>query len=414
MRTSHSIRTLLAVLPALLFAPAVFAGGSCSGGCGGSVCVASTVNGGAPILLDLALGHPSLSDPSSADDQLTTSRATDHLGIDYADLSQSAAMKLALERVKKWEEASTRKEAPNTPPAWQPAATRVENALKGLQFMKTPAEFHQLLGASIPESSACAGGHSHEVIHYFDSHAAVSIPGWNALGLKSRAGLLIHEALREIQNAQGTLGDDATLERLTDKILMTDPKPGESLDDEPFFQLHISEPSFSEMKEKTCHLIDQLPAATGIAFTDDELKNRNKFCSGPEVADIVSASALLKGLNRVGRCTADPNRMMAVAVTMMSLMNVWDELFRGSDRVRQGVDSAISDAEMQLFSMEVMRMNYDSSTAHQPFSQRTFDYYNDYLKYKWFHTGEERLQMDAFEKEWAPKIRAELGISSGN
>jgi hypothetical protein len=157
-----------------------------------------------------------------------------------------------------------------------------------------------------------------------------------------------------------------------------------------------------------------LPAATGIAFTDDEIKNRNKFCSGPEVADIVTASSLLAELNQIGRCTADPNRMMTVALTVMSLMDVWNELFRGSSRVRQGVDSAISDAEMQLFSTVDMRMKYDPATAHQPFFQKTFSYYDDYLKYKWLHTGEERLQMDAFEKEWAPKIRAELGITDGN
>jgi hypothetical protein len=376
---------------ALSFLLLAFAGlahaGSCGNGCGGggSLCQDSKLNHGNPVLLDIALADPGFVDSSARSTQLTTSRNVQKLGVDYVDLQDSAPYKLALERIRKWKTTS-----PNSMEA-------VEAALSSIAFLKSNVSVGQAYKASIPSGSVCAGNHSTTVVTYGKNrNALISIPKWNSLGLKSQAGMLIHEALRYVQIDAGKDGSDSDLQALAAKIVLKDPLPYENLDHDEFFQAKIESDKLTAARKNLCQSLTGLESNAGLTLNDDERKKRAWVCSNSELTaapTVTGALDLVKALNTLYRTCSRADSKDMILSTMGSaqdFLNVASAL---------GLES--EDHSYQLASGDLTKGDYKSRL------QKTFADYEDYTKNPESFSGASLQQMKDLESYCQSSFKSE-------
>ncbi len=245
MRISRS--TLLDLMAIALtifgFASVTFAGGVATGG--GSVCVNPNVNNGNPMLLDLALSNlADLIDNPYTGTRLHDTKVAEATDADLINLHNNRAYQYALSRIQAWEKRANSKYS----------MALVEEGLKSVQFLITPLRIKPLRGVYLPPGSKCQMSNLHTAILFDNGFLYVSLPEWNSLGLLSQAGLLIHEALRNVQILQQLDGTDADLERLTAKILL--PYDGTTqMDAQPFFAKYISSGSNHDVVSADSHFL---------------------------------------------------------------------------------------------------------------------------------------------------------------
>lgn len=363
------------------FAGACGQGNGCGGG--GGACQASGVNQGFPILLDLAVNDPTLVDRRGADaSQLQDSPASRHLGLDYQDMTRDPAYRHALQRIKAWEGGASRK-----------TTLTIEQALSQLIFAKTSYRFGAPERAAIPPGSACGDGHTRQVIQYVDSIAVISIPTWNELGLVSQSGLLIHEALRQIQIYDGYHGTDAELEQVTAHIEDNDPRPDESLVEEfGFFHYHPDTPRYFEKRKKLCSLLRAMSQWRDLTLTPTERRETIRICNWNQALDFDEFGRLLNDISsQVGHTASVElvDRLVPLADTANDLSNIYlQELLSGDDNLFRQVTQDLTKGAPRELQVKA-----------------AFELYDRYLTRPGSLSQAERREIGEFERMIAPRIR---------
>ncbi|MGE0615739.1 MAG: hypothetical protein AB7P04_08855 [Bacteriovoracia bacterium] len=205
-----------------------------------------------PVLMDFALYDPDFQEPAGA--PLASSLMAKRLGYDrIPNVAELPEYKRASERLELW-----RKHSPVL-------MGMIADALKGMDWLYTPYAVEVLPGtrsASAPLSAVLAAAPSvSQAWPWFDREvftelqqrwpeaqvantaiydtrvgARFALPIWNQLGERSRAGLLVHEALRHVQLAYESWLPDFNLYVITAVIMLVDPDDApESLDNPDFF-----------------------------------------------------------------------------------------------------------------------------------------------------------------------------------
>lgn len=323
---------LLAGLVAL--APAR-AGTSC--GCGGSVVQLS--RGGAWVLLDRLSIDPKY-DPGPAAPSST--RPAPPSGEDFRlarlDAGYSSAFEGALKVIDRWKPGS-------------PTLARIlEETIRRMGYSRTSSTFAELPEhLNVPDLTRKAhpGLKVRTVILYVPKYGSIiSEPIWRQLDLETRIGLVIHEALRQLQGPYGyTDLDDKALQRLTGTLMYTDPGKTGTLERLPYLtpellrltdalrplalaQARVDQyrhsvcetfgPSFSvpgsalagtncqdEEEEKENAALMQLRVSTGNSRTRFDLKHleqlRGEACSAEGPSDAIAWGNELR--NELLRCS---------------------------------------------------------------------------------------------------------------
>ncbi|KHD89837.1 MAG: hypothetical protein OM95_01890 [Bdellovibrio sp. ArHS] len=200
--------TSLTVAPLLASARGIGSSG------GGTFCIKPELNGGQPVLLDLALAKPNFQDRRG--EQVHVTSVANLIGFDSFKHTETQAYQFAVSRVKAWTQV-------------MPELATLEATLQSLQMVVTPFSLTQVNRAVVDGQSACQAKDLAPVIFYVDGRAHVSIPSWNKLGFYSQAAAFVHESLRQRQILHKQPVDDATLQNLTGRIMLDTPVRDEAI-----------------------------------------------------------------------------------------------------------------------------------------------------------------------------------------
>lgn len=212
--------TSSAILPSLAQAGCSSGGGSCGGG--GSVM--QLTPGGPWVLLDRVASDPAYTPPSSQ----SANPASTFSPVFSADtplkaisIQDSPAYELAMKKLESWKVNS-------------PELVRmIRLTMSQMAYYQTSERIDAIPSQySLPDQFKKNQTKILSAILYLpDCGSIISAPIWNQLDAETQAGLLIHEALRQIQGAhQFTDFSDAQLENVTDQILDHDPKTSPDLE----------------------------------------------------------------------------------------------------------------------------------------------------------------------------------------
>ena len=172
-----------------------------------------------PILLEAFLARHDFIDPEvRRSRQFTHSRWITQHGIDSFNPQDEPGFLLAQQRLSVWESSS--------PITVKALRTTLSHTLYWFTYWDLGLLPEYEAPASIP------AGTLKTAVFYSPAVGAVfSANIYPRLGLTSQAGTFIHEALRQIQLAYGDGMSNRSLQKVTAKVLLSDPQPGETLDD---------------------------------------------------------------------------------------------------------------------------------------------------------------------------------------
>lgn len=197
---------------------AAFAGTDLSGG--GTVYLKGGANRRSVVLLDLYAARPSFVDEVvGTRARMPWTRNIERSGKEIADLSSDSGLELALNRLKLWKDNA-------------PVITGIlKKSIERTHFYYTFKSFPLL-----PEYVAPSGVRESELATaaYYDSGFGITFDAklYSRMNVMSRAALIVHEGLREIQLAFGDGFSDSNLQWLTAQLLLEDPAASTpSLDD---------------------------------------------------------------------------------------------------------------------------------------------------------------------------------------
>ena len=225
-------RSFVGILAAALLLPALsYARGG--DGSGGGTAIQPTPHEH-PVLLDYYIANSRFADsPSAANDRILPSTLSKTIGYDRLDIKTLPSYVLAQNRLKAWEK--------NSPVV----VNLIRSALDSMEWSYTPFRqdlcgeakiANEQLNFGLPLESA--------VVYRKEMGAIISARTWNAMGSYSHGGLLVHEALRQIQFAMGEPMEYAVLMNLTAKIMLENPdqQPAEyTLDQAQWFNGKIKD-----------------------------------------------------------------------------------------------------------------------------------------------------------------------------
>lgn len=272
--TGTAIFVLLASLPA-------FAGGDTSGG--GTLIVRKP--GDKPVLLDLALRDPGFSDTYEFKKSIgmPDTEFLKVVGFDRADFRGDPAFVLATKRLNAW-----RHESPIV-------VGLIRNALAQMPLLYTSHRLKVLPEFDLPAEKAKTwpdAGLVSAAIYDGIFGSRISRAVWDDLGDMSKAGLLIHEALRHIQLASP--GDarkltNIAIQEITGRIMLSNPKKGENFDSEHHLNSQLLKQSrefgerekrHEEIENRTSQLLKTADNALSRLRGTGLKNSRNSDCAG--------------------------------------------------------------------------------------------------------------------------------------
>lgn len=201
----------------------------CGGGCGGGGSTIRLTADSQPILIDLFTLNPSIKPVPMRKCQVSGKK----VGLQLApfNLKDEKSFGLAKARLDAWEKTS-------------PALVhRIRGALDRMTYSLTDSTFREIPKYDLPEAVKDAHPFTREkgsvqtAILYVPRYGSIiSAPAWKCLDEETRAGLLIHEALRQIQSFYENFPkpkdrfSDEQLQWVTAKIISGSPKGNETLE----------------------------------------------------------------------------------------------------------------------------------------------------------------------------------------
>lgn len=179
-----------------------------------------------PLLLDFWLVSPNMADPQLAFEKPVCAhkKLSEYTSFDFADVRSTESFKVASSKVNQW--------LTNSPVV----AKLILQALSSMQFKCVN---HGIELSRTYEGNIDANSVRTAVLYHKQHGAILSVPVWERLGLKSQAGLLVHEALRHISIQYGLALSHISIQNLTAQIFFAQPSAGNSLDDESLLSGHL-------------------------------------------------------------------------------------------------------------------------------------------------------------------------------
>jgi uncharacterized protein YgiM (DUF1202 family) len=236
---------ILGLLLALQPFSHAFAGKGGEGSGGGTSVIGKQ---GQPVLVDYAANAPDFVDnfDYAKERQLKTHPITavagmlQMNGLRFFRINEQAATPLALKRLAFWRDSS-----PIVSDLLKEAMEHM-TLLSVSSFVRTADQIDlKKLGVVLPEGMNTMSRSVTPVAFFAPSinGAVFSEQEFNHLGVNSQAGVLLHEAARKLQSMKvddssqdsKEISDEA-LQKIVYRIMMTDPKENETLDDETLFQ----------------------------------------------------------------------------------------------------------------------------------------------------------------------------------
>jgi len=221
-----------------------------SGG-GTSVTVA---RGQRPVLLDLYLRDPAFTDTSTFSSRPRGCGGTaNRLGYGRFDIHNEPAFVLVKRRLALWKSSS-------------PALIEsIEQTIEHTFYLFVLGNLPLIERFHLPEGFDRRQVRLETIVLYDKSYGAIfSDRLYSRLGDRSKAGLIIHEALRQIQIAYDDRMSEKSLQEATARILMDQPQSGETLDDPARYgdylkDLIASSPAYFRRKQaELCKPISRL------------------------------------------------------------------------------------------------------------------------------------------------------------
>ena len=135
----------------------------------------------------------------------------------------------------------------------------IRKALDGMDWVFTPFSQEVCALAQLPARFAKDSIYS-AVVYNEKFGARMSLPVINQLGHTSMSGLLIHEALRHVEIAYQDGLPDETIRRITARIILSNPQPGETLDHAEWFgkivgNIISNEQSYQALHDSVCEFL---------------------------------------------------------------------------------------------------------------------------------------------------------------
>ncbi|MBI4041624.1 MAG: hypothetical protein HY390_07145 [Deltaproteobacteria bacterium] len=246
-----------------------------------------------PILYDFTHIQTELpNDRRTPEDDIHISEFSERVGYDVFPVYTTSAFKQAEQRLELWKT--------NSPVI----VNYILEALKNVRWLYTPFEFRYSENQNQePRLENIFPNHvlRPAVIYLLDLGAWISAPTWNTLGDNTRAGILIHESLRHIQNCYGMLKSNEKLEKITATIMLTNPTPGTCLDSDEFLDDIILEivKKNNELKQAKTefqkNVINLYPGQSHAKIVES-IQNRHKTQDSPsdQFVEVVLAANRLE------------------------------------------------------------------------------------------------------------------------
>ena len=186
---------------------------------GGGTVIFPAASQDRPMLLDLYLAQPNFRDTYrfQASPFKRTSNI-EHFKMDQFDIRLEPAYALVQDRLAVWNSSS--------PALIKALQETLQHTFYRFTFRNLGLIHEYSAPSSVPETSLKTA-----VFYHPQIGAVFSAPIVNQMGDASQAGLIIHEALRQIQMAYGESGmSNQLLQEVTAQIVLSEPGAGETLD----------------------------------------------------------------------------------------------------------------------------------------------------------------------------------------